>query len=190
MKNDGKINRSVRRTRANLRDALLELMKTKPIARISSKEVYDTADISRTTFYVHYKDPFDILDQLEAETMAALEGFLYQFADSARYGPRKVAAMFDTFLRFVAGNSNSIQALLGENGDIRFQTELFQKIIDYSRQILQDISPNPSEIDIHEGYSIFYVYGVIGLIRFWLKKGMHIPIPALSQMLVRLTLGA
>jgi hypothetical protein len=53
-----------------LRNSLIELMKKKSILRITAKEIYDAADIGRTTFYAHYRDPYDLLDQIESETIA------------------------------------------------------------------------------------------------------------------------
>ena len=48
--------RRVRRTKAMLRAALTELLKTKPVNEISVTELTRLADVNRGTFYSHYKD--------------------------------------------------------------------------------------------------------------------------------------
>jgi AcrR family transcriptional regulator len=56
--NQVKTNRKIRYTRMVLRESLMELMKTKAISDISIKEICAAADISRSTFYAHYKDQY------------------------------------------------------------------------------------------------------------------------------------
>ncbi|MFD7842339.1 TetR/AcrR family transcriptional regulator [Nocardia sp. NPDC059764] len=53
--------RRVRRTRAALHRALIELMLTRPYARITVRDIIDRADVGRSTFYAHYRDKDDLL---------------------------------------------------------------------------------------------------------------------------------
>ncbi|HCA30580.1 MAG TPA: TetR/AcrR family transcriptional regulator, partial [Ruminococcaceae bacterium] len=64
-----KESRKTRYTRMVLQDSLLELMKNKPISKITIKELCETADINRTTFYAHYRDQYDLLRTIEGETL-------------------------------------------------------------------------------------------------------------------------
>lgn len=48
------------RTRDRLGDALLALLRTKPLDAITVQEVLDRAGIARSTFYVHYRDKQDL----------------------------------------------------------------------------------------------------------------------------------
>ena len=50
-------------TRKAIRDAVFSLLRTKPIERISVTEVCKLADINRSTFYLHYYDCMDVLEQ-------------------------------------------------------------------------------------------------------------------------------
>ena len=59
--------RRLRRTRERLRESLLELLGEKDIRAVTVKELTDRADVNRGTFYSHYQDIYDMLDQLEAE---------------------------------------------------------------------------------------------------------------------------
>ena len=62
---ENKTDRRVRRTKRLLLESLTSLMKEKPIKDISVKELTDLADINRGTFYLHYRDIYDMLEQLE-----------------------------------------------------------------------------------------------------------------------------
>ena len=48
--------RRVKYTKMVLRNALIKLLETKPISRITIKEICEEADINRTTYYAHYTD--------------------------------------------------------------------------------------------------------------------------------------
>ena len=56
--------RRVRKTEEQLVKGLTKLMKTKSIKNITVRELADEVDINRSTFYLHYKDIFDMADRL------------------------------------------------------------------------------------------------------------------------------
>jgi len=60
--------RRIQRTRALLHEALGSLIREKPYDRISVAEILDRAGVSRSTFYVHFRDK----DQLLMSSMRAL----------------------------------------------------------------------------------------------------------------------
>ena len=62
-----KIDRRVRKTKSQLRQALMQLMTEKPFKSISVRELSERADINRGTFYIHYRDVSDLLQHLEDE---------------------------------------------------------------------------------------------------------------------------
>ena len=70
MKND----RRVRYTRMMLKKSLLEILQEKPIDRISVKELCERADVNRSTFYVHYGSPQELLDNIRQEMLEEIRG--------------------------------------------------------------------------------------------------------------------
>ena len=58
-----------RYTRRALRQALLQCLEEKPISAITVKAVCEKAEINRATFYQHYRDCFDLLEQMENEML-------------------------------------------------------------------------------------------------------------------------
>jgi AcrR family transcriptional regulator len=59
-KNKVKPDRRILKTRDRLGDALIALMQEKPFDAIKIQEVLDRAGISRSTFYMHYRDKDDL----------------------------------------------------------------------------------------------------------------------------------
>jgi AcrR family transcriptional regulator len=60
-----KEDRRVRRTKKLLTQALTELMQQKQVKEITVKELTDLADMNRGTFYLYYKDIYDMLESIE-----------------------------------------------------------------------------------------------------------------------------
>ena len=55
------MDRRVRRTRAQLRQALTALLREKDLKDITVRELTDRADVNRGTFYSHYQDVYDMV---------------------------------------------------------------------------------------------------------------------------------
>ena len=60
-----KTDRRIRKTKAQLRRGLAKLLKEKTIKEITVKELVEEVDINRSTFYLHYTDIYDLLEQTE-----------------------------------------------------------------------------------------------------------------------------
>lgn len=56
-----------KKTKRNIKNAFIELRAKKPLERISVKELAELAEISKATFYLHYRDIYDLSDCLQKE---------------------------------------------------------------------------------------------------------------------------
>ncbi|MBP3872222.1 MAG: hypothetical protein J6E32_00755, partial [Lachnospiraceae bacterium] len=77
MKSDAR----VRYTKMRIREAFLDTLREKPVNRITVKELCEKAEINRATFYTHYADPFDLLDQIEEEELGKIRRMLDMTAE-------------------------------------------------------------------------------------------------------------
>ncbi len=66
--------RRTKYTRNAIRDALMELLKTKPYSKISVTEICRLAEINRGTFYIHYYDVDDVLDDILSLAFSDVSG--------------------------------------------------------------------------------------------------------------------
>ena len=58
------MDRRVRKTRRQLRECLISLLKEKKVQDITVRELTDMADLNRGTFYLHYYDIHDVLSDI------------------------------------------------------------------------------------------------------------------------------
>ncbi|HIZ78592.1 MAG TPA: TetR/AcrR family transcriptional regulator [Candidatus Lachnoclostridium stercorigallinarum] len=61
----------VEKTKRSIVSAFLELRAEKPLEKIRVKELCGRAEINKSTFYAHYRDIFDLAEQLEDEAVRA-----------------------------------------------------------------------------------------------------------------------
>ena len=66
----------VQKTRSSIKcifmNAFIELLSQKPIEKITIRELADTALISKATFYLHFKDIYDLSEYLENELLESI----------------------------------------------------------------------------------------------------------------------
>jgi AcrR family transcriptional regulator len=180
-----KESRKTRYTRMVIRNSLIELMKQRPITDITIKEICGLADVSRPTFYTHYRDQYDLLQGIEDEIIAYFENALF-VKKTKKQGKREITLMIENVLQYIESNSNSVQVLLSENGDIGFQRKIFSRYVNYVQYMMKNYSEKASGEEKNEYYSIYTVHGIIAIVHHWLKNSMKIKRQDLARMIVEL----
>lgn len=66
------LDKRCRKTRKAIKTSLIKLMSEKDITDITITEIAEEADINRKTFYAHYRDINDILDEIENDLIEKL----------------------------------------------------------------------------------------------------------------------
>ncbi|MDR2192987.1 MAG: TetR/AcrR family transcriptional regulator [Treponema sp.] len=182
---ENKITKETRKTKYTkkaLRDSLIELMKSRSILRITIKDICDRADISRSTFYAHYADQYDLLRHIEEETIVYCEDMLREYGK--KRSKAEMIQMLEEILRYIASNSTPIQMLLSENGDITFQERFIRRFI-HQQHVMKYFDEKADDNDeLKEYYSVFVIHGAIALIQHWLKNNMNISIQDLTRLMI------
>lgn len=79
MDSEKKQNRNALRSKRLIRQAFVNLIKTKPASKITITDIVNEASINRATFYAHYSCLKDLIDEIEQDVidklMAVLSGF-------------------------------------------------------------------------------------------------------------------
>jgi AcrR family transcriptional regulator len=179
----------IRFTRKVLRESLIALMKEKSILNITIKEICDRAGLSRSTFYTYYDDQYDLLRQIEDDTFIEARKVMQPHMDLVRKsGKVNAAVVFQDLLQYIAGNSNSIQVLLSENGDSAFQKRFFRDGIAEIHQFAESAGRKEGKKIVEYG-SFFFIGGMLALVQEWLKNGMDTPVPELAKIIAGFTPG-
>lgn len=162
-----KIDRRVRKTRAQLKEGLARLMLKKSIKEITVKELVDEVDINRSTFYLHYNDIYQMLQQIEED---ALEEITQVMKNCPIDSNNTKGAFFFIvqFFNIMDSNKDLCRALLGPHGDMAF-VERIEDLI--ARTFLRQLPEQFPKDDPNLKYAYaFILNGCIGLIRTWLSE--------------------
>ena len=101
-------------TRKMLRDALVELMKTRSIHEISIKKICETADVNRSTFYRYYDSPYALYDEI----LRTVSDDIYAIAEKSRGASNRIRVMLTEIFVYVEQNRELILVLLSGNGNL------------------------------------------------------------------------
>ena len=164
-----KVDRRINRTRRQLRHALAQLMQDRRIQDIAVRELTDLCDLNRGTFYIHYKDVFDMVDNIEGELIAELGRVLSVFsAAEVIENPR---ALFIQIFEAMQENNEIVSVLVGPNGDLKFINEIKRLVRDKCVEAWPEtFAAGPAQYS--EYFSGFMVNGFVGLFDAWFSKGM------------------
>ncbi|WP_280260729.1 TetR/AcrR family transcriptional regulator [Nocardia abscessus] len=110
--------RRVRRTRALLHRALIELMVERAYDRITVRDILDRADVGRSTFYAHYRDKDDLLLRSSTDYLRAAMTAAETDDDAA-----ELLAPVRTLFQLAADHPDIYRALLGrKSGTVLLRT--------------------------------------------------------------------
>lgn len=118
-----------------IKETVLRLMQTKSINKITVSEVCKISEINRGTFYLHYRDCFDVLEQLQDAYCDKVIDFLEKNKESSH---------LDIILNLHEINqANKDDYLIFTRTDLPMRS--FKKLTDYGKKrIIDEICSNSS----------------------------------------------
>lgn len=139
--------RRIRKTKKALRAALVRLLSKESIAEITIKELTDEADVHRGTFYHHYRDAFDLKEQVEEEIGQELDEVLSSVPESDG-----AFELLLRVLRFLEENRDVAKMLASESGCPKLMEQLCEKI---STRCMGNAVWKPVLCSGHSGHDCF-----------------------------------
>lgn len=160
-----KTDRRVRRTRELLTRGLMQLMEEKDIRDITVRELSDLADINRGTFYLHYRDVYDLLASIEDELFSEFNLILNRHLGS-ELQQESLLSTFEDIFSFLEKHREVARVMMGPHGDSAFVTRLKNLVKQRMNRLsaLQGHSSTPLYTEA------FIVSGCTGVIEAWLNQ--------------------
>lgn len=153
-------------TRREIKTKFMELLSEKNFDKITVKELVDACGISRNTFYYHYHDIFEVMEDIfQCEIMREVEA-------EKRYGSLKEAFLMAT--EFAQKNRRAMLHLHQSTKRTFFEDYLMRVcdkfIAEYIYQQAEGLEVDEGDINL---LTVFYKHGLIGILREWLDCGMQ-----------------
>ena len=110
-------NQRAQHTQKKIREVLLKKLSSKRIDQISVQEICREANIHRTTFYTHYNDIYDLMNNIENEME---DGITKLFLQSERGTYKEFTEKsLEMLIGYVRENSNFYRVYLNDFNYIR-----------------------------------------------------------------------
>ena len=176
-------------------EALVELLKKKPISEITIVELTERADINRKTFYNHYADIYAVVGEIEDEIVEELCRLLRQnlpeevqehsmtAAQMEKLAAEMAGPFFTTLIQALKDNDYYTVILKNCEGHCQIQ----RKIAEMEKKIILQYLKNDAEgLEQLDYYVTFLVEGAAAVINRWSEGGFETPVDELAGFFGRL----
>ncbi|MBR3970089.1 MAG: TetR/AcrR family transcriptional regulator [Ruminococcus sp.] len=182
-------------TAVKMDKALMKLLEKKPFEYISISEVCKEAGVNRSTFYLHYENICDLLD----ETMHYLiDSFLsyysintemiaFSFSDSKLNELNYITEEYlNPYLSFIKDNHCIFSTVLSNSGIFGFEKIFNRMYANIFEPILQRFN---YPVEDRKYVMIYYLSGINAVVVQWIKDDCYKPIQCISRIIQECIFG-
>ena len=169
--------------------ALLSLLEKKSFEYITIREICETAEVNRSTFYLHYENTSDLLKETIAYAIESFteyfsvdtESITSKFADSNLQDLKYIDDKYlHPYLRFIKENQRLFQSVLSQP-EAFSSKEIFKRLFDNIFSPILDRFHYPK--DEQNYVMMFYLNGLTAIIMEWLKDDCRKSIEDISEII-------
>ena len=159
--------KSAIRSRKLIRRAFVELVLEKGSEKITVKSIVERAEVSRGTFYAHYADIYEVMEEIENETMGQMVDLINEYKDiDIMSNPKpflhKTAQFFKRDIEFYRMLINTDRA---STFIAKLKEVLIKKMLDHKETIQNEQESAEFTLRVH-----FFVNGLVSLYQDWFTK--------------------
>ncbi len=176
----------VKRTKKLIRKGLAELSKTKSITKVTVKELTDLIEINRGTFYLHYKDIYELVESLENELYNEFNSKISAItSEDILKSPIEICELFCEHL---LEHMETYAMLMGEHGDAQFTHKIGELMNKKVYELFKNIFPNMNDTKYDFAYN-YSKFGLIGLTNCWFTMHPEWTPKQVAEMWLNLTVA-
>lgn len=178
------------KTREKIQQQFLQLLKDKNFMKISVQDIATAANINRGTFYLHYLDKYDLLDQMEENLLAGLETHLERLQpdfllSEAEKGNTSIHAV--EVFRYIQMNADAFKVFLGGNNHVGFHKRLKHFFIEHflEKMMINENFFKGATVP-HDYLSSFATSAFLGLVEQWLDNELTETPSEMAEMYIQI----
>lgn len=154
------------RTRKNILSAMTRLLQTKAFEQITVTNICEEAEISRSGFYLHYVDKYDLVEVNLKEFRDQANQFIFSNADTSK------TALFSNMLAYLQSDGKLIAALISENGSVEVQNYIKRMMQENARINIFPKLDLKIKNEIEEHYALLFLSNALfGVLQDWINRG-------------------
>ena len=159
-----KENRSARRSRRLIRQAFEQLLEEREFSKITIIDIMERADLSRTTFYVHYPDIYGIVEEIQSEI---LQRNMQMFSNIEYRNILKDPMPYLTCITNIMQESMNLFRKIGYTDNTPQKWNRFQLLLENDIMNNSDI---PADVRFSPYFAIrvhFFMGGILNAYQHW-----------------------
>lgn len=186
---ESNMDRRIRRSQKAIKETIIQLLTEKKVENITVTELVNKADINRSTFYAHYLDKQDLIENIMEELLTTVHqqmSNLYKDSNHAEYYKsiyRRIVGIFE----FIYKEHAVFTAISHSNLRHIFQDGLYDTFITFAREqlVYHHEQNHPLDIDL---YIHFSMSALVGVIFRWIYDGFQYTPEELAEELTKFAL--
>lgn len=181
--------RRVTRTRAQLQEALIELIIEKGYEAVTVQDIIDRANVGRSTFYAHFLDKKRLL----LSGLAGLKDYLAEQQQVARAGLANITERALSFslpmFEHAADHHHLYKAMVGRESGVIVQHHLQRLLNELVQAELSACLPPKVATPVPTAVVVHYIVSAyLALLNSWLDQDMPCPVAEIERRFRTLTL--
>ncbi len=168
-----KVDPRVVKTRSSLRKALVYLMKHEKLENISVQKITETANITRGTFYLHYKDKRDFIKSAMNEILDDLFAQIMVERQISTSGNSVQVLSLNEAFQCIENSAEVFDVLLNNERNDFFYAQLYDRLCQELTKYAKQLDSEFDDFDVPVKMQVsFLASAVLGVIKSWLQDGM------------------
>ena len=151
------------RTKESVRNALIQMLVTNDIDKVTIKELCNISQINRTTFYKYYGSQYDVLNEIASIYISKTADLLMHDLNCGH----KMTDNLTNALYFIKDNSGFFELFL-DSENTRLSSRIHSLLPDFHSFVVSSISKALSDQE-KEYLTAFVLHGSIKMIARWLS---------------------
>ncbi|MNN25150.1 transcriptional regulator BetI [compost metagenome] len=173
----GKMDRRQARTKQLLHQAFMALIQEKGTDGLTVTDITTRADVSRGTFYLHYRDAQDMLEQIKTEILNTLSVLMQE---SDVYEVKAYVENDEPYPKLVRiteeleHNGDFMKIMFGPTGDISFGLHFKELVTKHIWGKITLRHPDIEQVLMPADYLLAYTVSAnLGVLTHWINTGMR-----------------
>jgi AcrR family transcriptional regulator len=184
----------IHRTKKLLRDALIELMEEIGFERITIRDLTLKAGLNRGTFYLHYQDKYDLLEQSKQDLMYGMLEITGRYDHRAEemishQSTDEPYPILVEMFEYCVENADFLRTILGPKGDPSFPKQLKEFMVKHIYNKQKDYPVDELNMLVPPNYVTAYVISAhLGILQEWLEQDILLSPREIALAVTRLLL--
>lgn len=171
-----KVDLRVKRTNKLITQAFIKLLRTKTFDKITINDISDEAMINRATFYSHFKDKFDLFEQIVDKFLGDFAAVLDEenLVEKNSVNVKKIESSLTKFYEFIRENPALAQIIVTHTNEEMLSKRLLTILSDRYSEIFNSLDVRNEDLKIPTDFVVSYITSIfVGTLKWWIEQKNH-----------------